>query len=98
MTRHSLRWKLTASYLLLVVVALAVVAICLVPSVTRFYVSSYERDTLNKAVVAARILATYRADGASLNRLDQVATDSSWRDGAYIGVRGTDGQPLSTSR
>jgi two-component system phosphate regulon sensor histidine kinase PhoR len=96
--RHTLRWKLTSSYLLLVLFSLAVAAAYLIPMITRFYIAAYERDILNQAKMAARMLETYREDGMSLPRLDEIANAFSWRDGVYVGVRDATGQPPATSR
>ncbi len=95
--KHSLRWKLTASYLLLVVFSLAIAAAYLIPAITRFYMSAYQRDILNQARMVARMLQTYQAEGTSLRRLDELANGFSWREGVYIGVRAPSGQPLPSS-
>lgn len=96
--RRSLRWKLTTSYLLLVVFSLAVAAAYLIPAITQFYLRAYERDILNQAQVVARMLETYAAEGVNLRRLDEIASGFSWRQGVYIGVRDASGRPLPTSR
>jgi two-component system phosphate regulon sensor histidine kinase PhoR len=96
--RRSLRWKLTTSYLLLVVFSLAVAAAYLIPAITQFYLRAYERDILNQAQVVARMLETYAAEGADLQRLDEIASGFAWRQGVYIGVRDASGRPLPTSR
>src|SRR5579875_3219566 len=96
--RRSLRWKLTASYLLLVVFSLAVAAAYLIPAITRLYLTAYERDMLTQAALAARMLGQYRDEGVSLARLDQIANAFSWRRGVYVGVKDARGRPPSTSR
>ncbi len=96
--KRSLRWKLTSSYLLLVVFALTVMAAYLIPAITQFYLGAYQRDILNRAVMVARMLEAYREDGVTLGRLDQIANGFSWRSGVYIGVRDAAGRALATSR
>ncbi len=96
--RHSLRWKLTGSYLLLVVFSLAVAAAYLIPAIARFYVSAYQREILNQARMVARMLETYRAEGTDLRRLDEIASGFSWRNGVYVGVRDASGHPLPSSQ
>jgi two-component system, OmpR family, phosphate regulon sensor histidine kinase PhoR len=96
--RRSLRWKLTSSYLLLVVFSLSVAAAYLIPAITQFYLGAYQRDILNHTVMLARMLETYREDGETLDRLDQIASGFSWRPGAYIGVRDAAGHALPSSR
>jgi two-component system phosphate regulon sensor histidine kinase PhoR len=95
---RSLRWKLTASYLLLVLFSLAVAAVVLIPAIAQVYSNDYQRDVLNQAKTIARLLETYQADGASIARLDDIANRSSWREGVYVGVKDATGQPPSTSR
>jgi PAS domain S-box-containing protein len=96
--RHTLRWKLTTSYLLLLLFFVAVAGAYLIPMITRFYIAAYERDILNQAKMAARMLETHREEGVSLARLDEIANALSWRDGVYVGVRDATGQPPTTSR
>jgi two-component system phosphate regulon sensor histidine kinase PhoR len=95
---RSIRWKLTGSYLLLVLFSLAVAAAVLIPGITRFYLNVYERDVLNTAKTTARLLESYRMDGASIARLDDIASHSSWRGGVYIGVKDANGHPPPTGR
>lgn len=96
--RHTLRWKLTWSYLLLVLFSLVVAAAYLIPAITKFYIAAYERDILNQARMAARMLEKYQEEGMSLTRLDGIANAFSWRDGVYVGVRDATGHPPATSR
>ena len=96
--KHSLRWKLTSSYLLLVVFSLSVAAAYLIPAITQFYLQAYQRDILNRTVMIAQMLESYQEDGVPLARLDEIATGLAWRRGAYIGVRDAAGHALSTSR
>ena len=95
---RSLRWKLIGSYLLLVLISLATAAAVLIPGITRVYVNAYERDVLNAAKTIARVLETSQAAGASIARLDDIASGSSWRDGVYVGVKDAQGYPPHTSR
>ncbi len=95
--RHSLRWKLIGSYLLLVVFSLAVAAAYVIPAITRFYLAAYERDILNHARSVAQMLHGYQAEGADLRRLDTLANGLAWRNGVYIGVRDAAGRPLPGS-
>jgi two-component system, OmpR family, phosphate regulon sensor histidine kinase PhoR len=96
--KHSLRWKLTSSYLLLVVFSLSVAAAYLIPAITQFYLQAYQRDILNRTVMIARMLEAYQEDGVTLARLDEIAGGLAWRQGVYIGVRDTAGHALATSR
>ncbi len=96
--RRNLRWKLTGSYVLLVLFCLAVAAAYLVPAITRFYLAAYQRDILNQAQVVARMLQQYEQEGADLRHLDELANGFSWRRGVYIGVRDGSGRPLPGSR
>ncbi|HLJ61255.1 MAG TPA: ATP-binding protein [bacterium] len=96
--RSSLRWKLTGSYLLVVLFSLAVAAAVLIPLITRFYLMSYQRDVLNQARMVARMLEVPQAQRTSLSRLDRIAAGFAWRDGVYIGVRDAAGHPLPTSQ
>ncbi|HKV46420.1 MAG TPA: hypothetical protein VJT32_17370, partial [bacterium] len=95
---RSLRWKLTGTYVLLVLFSLAIAAAVLIPSISRVYVNDYERAVLNEAKTTARMLAHYQMDGASIARLDDIASRSSWRDGVYIGVKDASGQPPPTGQ
>jgi len=95
--RSSLRWKLTSSYLLLVVISLGFAALYLIPAISRFYVTAYQRDVLNQARMVARMLERPQAQGTSLSRLDKIAAGFAWRDGVYIGVRDPSGHVLPTS-
>ena len=97
MTR-SLRWKLTGSYLVLVLFSLAVAAAVLIPPITRVYLDAYRRSVLNEAKSIALVLAVYQAEGASIDRLDDIASGSSWRDGVYVGVKDVWGRPPATGR
>ncbi len=97
MTR-SLRWKLTGSYLLLVVFSLAIAAAYLIPAITRFYLEAYQRDVLNHARMVAQMLQTYQAEGEGLPKLDAIANGLAWRSGVYIGVRDASGHLLAGSR
>ena len=96
--RSGLRWKLTSSYLLVVLFSLAVAAAVLIPAITQFYLTAYQHDVLNQARMVARMLETPQAQRASLSRLDQLAARFAWRDGVYIGVRDAQGHPLPTSQ
>jgi len=97
MTR-SLRWKLTGSYLVLVLFSLAVAAAVLIPAITRVYLNAYQRTVLNEAKSIALVLGVYRTEGASIDRLDEIASGSSWRDGVYVGVKDVWGHPPATGR
>jgi len=94
----SLRWNITASYLVLVIFSLAVAALVLIPAITQVYSSDYKRDVLNEAKTVARLLETHKVEGASLARLDEIASRSSWREGVYVGVKDATGQPPDASR
>ncbi|HLW60202.1 MAG TPA: ATP-binding protein [bacterium] len=95
---RSLRWKLTSTYLLLVLFSLGIAAAVLIPNISRVYVNDYQRAVLNEAKTTARMLANYQMNGASIARLDDIASGSSWRDGVYIGVKDASGQPPPTGR
>jgi len=95
---RSLRWKLTGSYLVLVLFSLAVAAAVLIPAITRVYLTAYERSVLNEAKTIALVLGAYQAEGASIARLDDIASGSSWRDGVYVGVKDVRGRPPATGR
>lgn len=96
----SLRWKLTASHLLLVVFSLAVAAAYLVPAFAQLQTDNYERAILNQARMAAHMIGRYQADDESLSlaKLDTLANRLAWRSGVYIGVRDAEGRPPATSR
>ncbi len=94
----SLRWNITASYLVLVIFSLAVAALVLIPAITQVYSSDYKRDVLNEAKTVARILEAREVQGAGLARLDEIANQSSWREGVYIGVKDATGRPPDTGR
>ena len=93
---RSLRWKLTASYLLLVLFSLAVAAAVLIPGITQVYSNDYQRDVLNQARTIARLLETRQAEGATIALLDDIASRSSWREGVYVGVKDATGRPPAT--
>ena len=76
MTR-SLRWKLTGSYLILVLFSLAVAAAVLISPITHVYLDAYRRSVLNEAKSIALVLGVYQAEGASIDRLDDIASGSS---------------------
>jgi len=95
--RRSLRWKLTSSYLLLVVFSLAVAAAYLIPAITRFYLAAYQRDVLNQAEMVARMLERPGLQRTNLSTLDKIAATFAWRDKVYIGVRDPSGHVLPTS-
>jgi len=95
--RRSLRWKLTGSYLLLVVFSLAVTAAYLIPAITRFYLTSYQRDVLNQAEMVARMLERPGLRHTPLSTLDKIAATFAWRNQVYIGVRDASGHTLPTS-
>ena len=94
----SLRWNITASYLVLVIFSLAVAALVLIPAITQVYSGDYKRDVLNEAKTVARILESREVQGAGLARLDEIANQSSWREGVYIGVKDATGRPPDTGR
>jgi two-component system, OmpR family, phosphate regulon sensor histidine kinase PhoR len=94
----SLRWNITASYLVLVIFSLAVAALVLIPAITQVYSGDYKRDVLNEAKTVARILEAREVQGAGLARLDEIANQSSWREGVYIGVKDATGRPPDTGR
>ncbi len=95
--RSGLRWKLTSSYLLVVLFSLAVTAAVLIPAITQFYLKSYQHDVLNQARMVAHMFEAPQAQHTDLSRLDRVAARFAWRAGVYIGVRAPDGRPLPTS-
>ncbi len=94
----SLRWKLTGSYLLLVVFSLAVAGLVLIPGIARVYSNDYRRGVLNQARTVAHLLEAHEIAGAGIARLDEIASLSSWREGVYIGVKDATGRPPNTSR
>jgi len=94
----SLRWKLTASHLLLVVFSLALAATYLVPALVQLQTEMYERAVLSQARMAARMLERSQADGLTLAQLDAVANRLAWRPEVYVGVKDASGQPPATSR
>jgi two-component system phosphate regulon sensor histidine kinase PhoR len=96
--RRNLRWKLTGSYLLLILFSLAVAAAVLIPGIRHLYLEAYKRDIRNQAKTVAHMLEAYQAEGATIAHLDDIASGSSWRDGVYVGVRDTTGQHPPTSR
>jgi two-component system, OmpR family, phosphate regulon sensor histidine kinase PhoR len=95
---RSLRWNITASYVGLVVFSLAVAALVLIPAITEVYSSDYKRDVLNEAKTVAQLLEAREMDGASVARLDEIANQSSYRKGVYVGVKDATGRPPDTSR
>jgi len=94
----SLRWKLTASHLLLVVFSLTVVASYLVPALVRLQRDRYQQSVLTEARMAARMLERYQSEGLTLAQLDAVADTLAWRKDVYIGVKDAEGRPPATSR
>ncbi len=94
----SLRWKLTGSYLLLVVFSLAVAGLVLIPGVAQVYSNDYKRGVLNQAKTVAHLLEAHEVAGAGVARLDEIAGQSSWREGVYIGVKDATGRPPQTGR
>jgi two-component system, OmpR family, phosphate regulon sensor histidine kinase PhoR len=94
----SLRWKLTSSYLLLVVFSLAVAGLVLIPGISQFYSNDYKRGVLNEAKTVAHLLEAHEIQGAGIARLDEIASQSSWREGVYIGVKDATGRPPRTGR
>ena len=95
---RSLRWKLTGSYLVLVLFSLAVAAAVLISPITHVYLDAYRRSVLNEAKSIALVLGVYQAEGAGIDRLDDIASGSSWRDGVYVGVKDVWGRPPATGR
>jgi two-component system phosphate regulon sensor histidine kinase PhoR len=93
-----LRWKLTGSYLLLVVFSLAVAGLVLIPGVAQVYSNDYKRGVLNQAKTVAHLLEAQEVAGAGVARLDEIARQSSWREGVYIGVKDATGRPPHTGR
>ena len=100
MRLNSLRWKLTASHLLLVVFSLAVAAAYLVPAFAALQTDAYERAVLNQARMAAHMIERYQADDESLSlaKLDALANRLAWRSEVYVGVKDAEGRPPATSR
>ena len=98
MMRHSLRWKITGSYLLLVVFSLAVAALVLIPSIAQVYSGDYQRAVRNEAMTIAHLLEAREVGGAGIARLDEIASQSSWREGVYVGVKDATGRPPDTGR
>jgi PAS domain S-box-containing protein len=94
----SLRWKLTASHLLLVVFSLALAAAYLVPALVQLQTEMYERAVLSQARMAARMLEGSQAGGLTLSQLDAAANRLAWRPEVYVGVKDADGQAPATSR
>ena len=94
----SLRWKLTASHLLLVVFSLALAAAYLVPALVQLQTEMYERAVLSQARMAARMLERSQTGGLTLSQLDVAANRLAWRPEVYVGVKGADGRPPATSR
>ncbi|HEV2439259.1 MAG TPA: ATP-binding protein [bacterium] len=96
----SLRWKLTASHLLLVVFSLAVAAAYLVPAFSQLQTDAYERSVLNQARLAAHMIERYQAEDESLSlaKLDALAIRLAWRNEVYIGVKDAQGRPPATSQ
>lgn len=96
----SLRWKLTASHLLLVVFSLALAAAYLVPALVQLQTEMYARAVLSQARMAAIMLQRYQAEDATLtfSQLDQLANRLAWRSEVYVGVKDAAGHPPATSR
>jgi two-component system phosphate regulon sensor histidine kinase PhoR len=95
---HTLRGKLTSSYLLLVIFSLAVAALVVVPTISQVYADDYKRTVLNEANTVVRLLQAGGLTGLDIGRLDDIASASSWRPGVYVGVRDAEGRPPATSR
>jgi two-component system phosphate regulon sensor histidine kinase PhoR len=94
----SLRWKLTASHLLLVVFSLAVAAAYLVPAAVQLQNEIFARGVVAQARMAAGLLARDARGGMTLAELDHAANALAWRPDMYIGVLDTSGRRPSTSR
>jgi two-component system phosphate regulon sensor histidine kinase PhoR len=94
----SLRAKLTASHLLLVVFSLAVAAAYLVPAFVQLQTDAYERAVLSQARMAARTLQSQQAEGLTLTQLDAQANRLAWRPEVYVGVKDAHGRAAPTSR
>lgn len=96
----TLRWKLTASHLLLVVFSLAVAGAYLIPAFVQLQTDSYERAVLNQARMAAHMLERYQAEDEhmTLANLDALANRLAWRNEVYVGVKDAAGRAPATSR
>ncbi|MDR5683759.1 MAG: ATP-binding protein [Armatimonadota bacterium] len=87
----SLRARLLASYLLIVVLALLTAGFYVVRQIEWRYTRSYELMLESQARVIAEALRPRMVAGADFRALEQAAKSFEWRKGAYVGVRDATG-------
>lgn len=85
--RSSIRWKITGSYLILVVLVLAVFTAYVVRALERQYVNNYEYVVAAQAKVISLMLREYSGEGATdLARLHAMVQEVKWRKDATIAL------------
>ncbi|HEY6102443.1 MAG TPA: ATP-binding protein [bacterium] len=108
--RGTIRWKITGSYLLLVLLVLVIFTAYVVRALERQYVSNYEYVVAAQAKVISLMLkeqassgsvALAARDGADLARLDAMLQQVKWRKDATIALLDATGRspagPVDTS-
>ena len=81
--RRSIRWKLTFSYLLLVMIAMLVVTAYVVRALQRSYVNTYSYVVATQAKVISLMMREY-ANGRDLTSLQPMVQELRWRKEATI--------------
>ncbi len=87
----SLRGKLLASYVAVVVLALAVAGAYAVRRIEAHYTRSYAASLEAQARIVAEALRPHLARHEDYKRLEQIAKAYQWRKGVYVGVRDPSG-------
>src|SRR5437870_11149154 len=89
---RSIRWKLTSSYLLLVVLVLVIVTAYVTQALHRSYVSTYAYVVATQAKVISLMMREY-AGKRNLAELQPMAQTLKWRKEAIIALIDATGPP-----
>ena len=93
--RHSIRWKITGSYLMLVVLVLVIFTAYVVRALERQYLNNYEYVVAAQAKVISLMLreqAKAGSGGVDLARLHAMVQEVKWRKDATIALLDVSGR------
>ena len=93
----SIRWRLVAIYLLLILLAMELVSVYLLQSLERYYVSAYSATVASQAQLVAGFLRRYMVAEVDAPRIDQIVQEFSRQTNLDIVVLRSTGELLSSS-
>lgn len=93
--RRSIRWKITSSYLLLVLVVLVIVTVYVARALEQQYVNTYAYIVATQAKVISLMMGEYVDEREDLLALQQMVDTLKWRKEATIALIDATGRSIS---